>query len=59
MGIYDRDYMRKDSDEPPPDASLAEHVAAFCRRHPLLVTIAIGILIALLILALAGLFPGK
>jgi hypothetical protein len=55
MGLYDRDYMRRDDREPAPDEPLedrlAERMAAFFRRHPRLPLVALGIFIVLVILA--------
>ena len=55
MGIYDRDYMRRDRDPTPPDEPLedrwAGRLVAFMRRHPRLPLTVIAIVIALLILA--------
>jgi len=54
MGLYDRDYMRRDDREPAPDEPIedrvAERVAAFFRRHPRLPFMALGIFIVVVIL---------
>ena len=55
MGIYDRDYMRRGGDEPPPDEPLEDRLAgrltSFVRQHPKMLSATIGILVALAILA--------
>jgi len=62
MGLYDRDYMRRDDRGPAPDEPLEDRLAgrivAFFRRHPRLPFVVLVIFIALVILAVA-LFAGQ
>ena len=56
MGIYDRDYMRRGPDAPPPDEPLDDRLAgwltAFLRRHPRWPVLLVGILVAIAVATL-------
>ena len=52
MGIYDRDYMRRGPDVPPPDEPLDGKLTAFLRRYHRWPAILVGILVVLSVIAL-------